>query len=270
MNIVSKCVLAGAAVLVAHACANPVDISGDVLLSDPSDFGDAGVFAGAAGAAGVGNGGDVGGDAGETGQGGTDGNETPAGGTGGSSSGLAGTGGGTGGTAEVGLGGSPGIGGAGGGTGGSVAGGAGGSASGGAGGTSNVQGGAGGGAGTGTGGTGTAGTGGGAAQPVFDENACDFDDRAGCEDLACAQACPPNSGTYCQDTCEALLTCVSTDPACTVSEADPLCAARNNQGGVSACTAQADSGGGANSTQATSPAFIARQLVECLCSTPRP
>jgi hypothetical protein len=259
MNIVSKRVLAGAAVIVAYACANPVDISGDVLLSDPSDFGDAGVFAGAGGAS-AGSGADVGGSAGETAQGGADGSGTPAGGTGGSNGGVAGTGGGTGGTAQVGLGGSPGIGGAGGGTGGSVAGGAGG--------TSNAQGGT---ANAGTGGTtATAGTGGGAAQPVFDANACDFEDLTGCEDLACAQACPPNSGTYCQTTCEALLNCITTDPACTVSEADPLCAARDNQGGVSACTAEADSGGGANSTNVTSPAFIARQLVECLCSTPRP
>jgi len=256
MNIVSKRVLAGAAVIVAYAyaCANPVDISGDVLLSDPSDFGDAGVFAGAGGGASAGSGGDVGGSAGEAPQGGTAGSGTPAGGTGGSSSGIAGTGGGSGGTAQVGLGGSTGLGGTGGGTGGSASGGASGASQGGTAGTGGT--------------TATAGTGGVAGQPVFDANACDFDDVTGCEDLACAQACPPNSGTYCQTTCEALLTCVSTDPACTVSEADPLCAARNG-GTESACTGVADSGGGANSTNVTSPAFIARQLVECLCSTPR-
>ena len=73
MNIVSKRVLAGAAVIAAYACANPVDINGDVLLSDPSDFGDAGVFAGAGGGASAGSGGDVGGAAGETAQGGTGG-----------------------------------------------------------------------------------------------------------------------------------------------------------------------------------------------------
>jgi hypothetical protein len=115
----------------------------------------------------------------------------------------------------------------------------------------------------------TAGTGGVAGEPVFDASACDFEDLTGCEELACAQACPPNSGTYCQTSCEALLACVSTDAACTISEADPLCAIRNG-GAENACTPEADSAGGAESTQPTSPAFIARQLVECLCSTPRP
>jgi len=260
MNIVSKRVLAAAAVLVTYACATPVDISGDVLLSDPSDFGDAGVFAGAGGGDSAGSGGGVGGNGG-TPQGGTGGSGAGSSGNGGTNGGLAGTGNGTAGTSQVGLGGSAPLGGTGG------TGGAGGNGAAGTGGTTQ-GGGAGGGAGTG-GATATAGTGGVAGEPVFDANACDFEDVGGCEDLTCEQACPPNSGTYCQTSCEALLTCVSTDAACSISEADPLCAARNG-GATSACTGQADSAGGSNSTNVTSPAFIARQFVECVCSNPRP
>ena len=269
MKIVSKRLLAGASIIVAYACANPVDISGDVLLSDPSDFGDAGVFAGAGGGASAGSGGDVGGSAGETPQGGTGGSGTPAGGTGGSSNGTAGTGGGTGGTAQVGLGGSPGIGGAGGGTGGSVAGGAGGSVAGGAGGTN--QGGT---AGTGAGGTtATAGTGGGAGEPVFDVNACDFDVLTGCEDLTCEQVCPTNDGGSCRTRCEAVITCLETNTDC-ITEEDPLCGARV-QGQPKACTTAVEPAGGATPAPPQNggnpqPSFVALEFVECICSTPRP
>ena len=36
------------------------------------------------------------------------------------------------------------------------------------------------------------------------------------------------------------------------------------------CTTLADSAGGANTTQTTQPSFVARQFVECVCSSPRP
>jgi hypothetical protein len=259
MNLVSKRVLAGAAVIVAYACANPVDISGDVLLSDPSDFGDAGVFGGAGGDAGAGNGGDVGGSAGETAQGGTAGSGTASGGTGGASSNL----GGTGGTAPVGLGGSPGIGGSGAGTGGGVSAGSGGTAQGGTGGTSAGAGGS----------TATAGTGGVAGEPVFDANACDFDVVTGCEDLTCEQVCPTNDGGSCRTRCEAVIACLTTNTDC-ITEGDPLCGARTN-GQPNTCTNVVEPAGGATPNPPQNggtpqPSFVALEFVECICSTPRP
>ena len=53
------------------------------------------------------------------------------------------------------------------------------------------------------------------------------------------------------------------------TQADPLCAARNG-GMTSPCTNMADSAGGANTTQTTQPAFVAKQFVNCMCSVPRP
>ncbi len=245
MNIVVKRALAGVALVMAYACANPVDIRGDVLPVDPSAFGDGGVLlGGAAGSAGVGG--------------------AAQGGTG---AGIGGTSAGTGGTVNAGSGGAgmqAGLSGAGGapiGAGGTVSDGTGGTAP--AGGTAGVGGASGGGTGggAGTGGTGTTG--------AFDPGACDFEDLAGCEDLSCEAACSTTDGGSCRTRCEALLTCVSTDPECAITEADPLCAARNG-GTPNACTQEADSAGGAATTQETQPAFVARQLVECICTTPRP
>jgi hypothetical protein len=253
MNIVVKCALAGAALTCAYACANPVEITGDVLRVDPSSFGDGGVL--------------LGGAAGSTDQGG-------AGGTGGTSSGTGGSGGGTG-TALGGTGGAGmpvGLSGAGGvpiGAGGSVGGGTGGTAQGGAGGAGGAAAGTGGAAaGTGGAAAGTGGTGGTGTTAAFDPESCDFEDLAGCEDLTCEAACSTTDGGSCRTRCEALITCVTTDPACSITEADPLCAARVN-GNPAACTQEADSAGGANTTQATQPAFVARELVECVCSVPR-
>ena len=243
MNIVTKCVLAltGASLVVAYACANPVEIIDDVIRVDPDTFGDGGVVGGASGlggSAGAVEQGGSGGTAGTTGgTAGTGGTSTGGGGTGGTGAGTGGTGAGTGGTAGTGAG------------------------TGGAAGTGGVAGSAG-----SAGSAGTAGTG---NTAVFDADSCDFVDTAGCEALACATACPANMGNYCEDACTALITCVSTDAGCTITEADPLCAARvNNQDNV--CTAEANTAGGAAQTQPTSPAFIARSLVNCLCSVPRP
>jgi hypothetical protein len=256
MNIVVKSALAGAVVVVAHACATPVEIADDVLPVDPSTFGDGGLPP--AGAGGGGGGGASG-----TAQSGT------GAATGGSGVAAGGTAGGVG----------AGVGGASAGSGMQAAAGAstlpvgtGGTATGVGGAT--AQGGVGGAAGSpataGTGGTpaaaGTTGTG---ETGVFDAASCDFDDLTGCEDLACLAACPTNDGGSCSTRCQTLITCVTTDPECTITEADPLCATRIG-GAAAACTAEADSAGGATTTQTTAPSFVARRLVECICSVPRP
>jgi hypothetical protein len=141
------------------------------------------------------------------------------------------------------------------------------------GGTSGVAAGAGGagGAAAGTGGAaaGTGGVGGTGAAATFDPAACDFDDVDGCDTLTCLAACSTTDGGDCRRRCEAVIDCVSTDDDCVISEADPLCAVRNG-GAVNTCTAVTDSAGGANTTQVTQPAFVARQFVECICSVPRP
>jgi hypothetical protein len=257
MNIVVKSALVGAALVVGYACATPVEIVDDVLPSDPSDFGDGGLaLAG------------TGGGAGEA-QGGTGGSGVPAGGTG---TGIGGASAGTGMQASAGSGGLPvGTGGTGAGLGGATAqGGAGGAAAGGTGGAAAGTGGAAagtGGAAAGTGGAaGTVGTG---PTGTFDPAACDFADVTGCETLTCLAACSTTDGGSCRTRCEALITCVSTDADCVISEADPLCAARN-VGAANACTNQADSAGGADTTTTTQPAFVARRFVECICSVPRP
>jgi hypothetical protein len=249
--------------MIAVACANPVEIEGDVLIVDPSAFGenDAGVPP----AAGNGGGGGAGG--------------VSAGGGAGGAAG-AGTGFAAGGTASgfgmqaaaetsplpadvsgtsAGLGGAASLGGAGG-EGGAPASAGGAASFGGAGGV-----------GGGTApvpaeGAASAET---ATSSVFDPAACDFQNVVGCEDLDCLQACPANDSGSCSTRCQALITCVSTDPQCTITPEDPLCAARVG-GAVAACTQEADSAGGANTTQTTQPAFVARQFVQCICSVPRP
>jgi len=255
MNIVSKRVLASAGLIVAYACATPVNISGDVQIADPGDFGDAGVFAGAGGGASAGSGGSVGGGAGGVAQAGTGG--APVASSGGSLGlgGRAGTG--TGGTPPVGAGGVAPLAGAGGSP-------SGGSSSGGAPATTGGSGGEVGSAGT----SAAAGTGSVGDEPVFAAASCDFDDLSGCEDLTCEQVCPTNDGGSCVTRCEPVVDCVATNAAC-VTEADPLCG-RRNQGAPNVCTTVVEPAGGPDTTQATQPAFVARQLVECLCSTPRP
>ena len=259
MNIVVKSALAGAALVVAYACANPVDIEGDVLRVDPSAFGDAGVLlGGAAGSAGVGG----------AAQGGT------GPGTGGTSSSTGGTGSALGGTGGTGM--QAGLSGAGGvpiGAGGTLGAGTGGTAP--AGGTGGAAAGAGGGAGTG----GTGGTGGTDATGTFDSGSCDFEDLAGCEDLTCETVCPTNDGGSCLNRCVAVIDCVAADVAANpaepcVTEADPLCGVRAG-GQPNTCTNVVEPAGGPNPAAPTGtgnpqPSFVARQLVECVCTTPRP
>ena len=102
---------------------------------------------------------------------------------------------------------------------------------------------------------------------IFDPAACDFVNTTGCEDLTCERACPANLGSFCLNGCRNILQCVSQESCST--EGDPLCAARN-QGQPSICTSVVEAGGGANTALPTMPAFVARRLVECSCSVPRP
>lgn len=106
-----------------------------------------------------------------------------------------------------------------------------------------------------------------AESPVFDPAACDFANPTGCEELSCSRACPTNSGSFCLLGCRNILQCVSQQSCST--ESDPLCAART-QGQPNICTNVVESAGGPNATNANLPAFVARQLVECSCSVPRP
>jgi hypothetical protein len=256
-----KSALASAPLLIAVACANPVEIEGDVLIVDPSAFGgnDAGVPS-------------AGGSSGVAGAGGAS-PSAGAGGIGGAGTGFASGGPSAGsampaaaemsvfpmnaGASGGGLGGAASLGGAGG-----VATGAGGVATGAGGvpdGAAEAPPAAAGGAASAE----TVGT------SVFDARACDFQNTVGCEDLSCLEACPANDSGSCSTRCQALITCVSTDPQCTITPEDPLCAARVG-GAVAACTEEADSAGGANATQTTQPAFVARQFVQCICSVPRP
>lgn len=107
--------------------------------------------------------------------------------------------------------------------------------------------------------------------PVFDPAACDFGDLTGCESTTCAAACRANAGSFCLETCTAIIDCVSEAHElgiCELTEEDPLCAARN-AGSQNVCTTEVERGGGAI-PQPELPSFVARQLVHCLCSTPRP
>lgn len=188
-------------------------------------------------------------------------------------------------TGLSGSGGLPGVGGAG--SAGGAAPGAGGSApeagSGGAGGAPIGTGGtgvaAGAGGGEGVGGAGSVGTGGAGAVSVFDPGACDFTDTTGCEALACEASCPTNDGNSCVSRCLPVVECVSDDVASNgaatcVTEGDPLCGARTN-GTPNVCTNVVEPAGGPNPAAPTGngapqPSFVARQFIECMCSSPRP
>lgn len=256
MNRVVRSALASAAVAIAHACANPVDISGDVLVVAPSDLGDGGLLGGATG---IGQS-----DASAAGEG-----------SGGSSGGA-----GSGGTELVGM--PVGLSGAGGLPSGGGSGGAGGTAAGAAGaaGAGGATAGASGAGGTAAGAAGTGGTAGTGDAAVFDPASCDFDNVTGCEALTCEEACPTSDGGDCSRRCTAVIACVSGENPdnanllCAPSEADPLCGGRD-QGTLRACTNTVDSAGGANPNPPTGngnpqPSFVARQFVECICSVPRP
>lgn len=258
MKIVTQCALAGGLLLagIAHACATPVEVEGcqanapgalncDVLLSPASEFGgpDASVPIGGSGNPGSG-GAPPGGNAGS-------GSNPPPGGSAGSGNPPAGGSGGVSGMAGSG----------------SASAGAGGGGSGGAAGSSTGGSGT---AGTGSAGTGSAGTGAGGtgSQSNFDLSSCDLQDRTGCEEFACATACPQNMGNYCLDNCNAILTCVAADETC-ISEADPMCGTpfqnpfMNNQ-----CTTQVNNSSNPNTVG--TPANVALALIRCLCSDPRP
>ncbi len=240
MKIVSQCALAGALFSFAHACTTAVEVKGcppslaeadcDILLASESDFLEEG-------------GSQNGGSGGLPGTGGAPGGGGTPGG-----SGAPGTGG------NPPVGGAPGGGGQpGSGAGGVTAGGAGGSGTAGA-------------AGTGGGGAaGTSGAGGSGAQAVFDSESCSFTDRSGCEALGC-QNCPVND-TYCAERCPLILECVEDNIAC-ITELDPLCGGRNGNE-TNVCNPVVESSGGANPNPGVPSAF-ARDLVECLCTVPRP
>jgi len=234
------------------------------LLANPDDFGDAGLLGGAAGN--VGQGGASQGGSGT--------------GVGGSASGTAGAGGAGIAGMPVGLSGGGGLpvtagaGGSGTGTGGTaVVGGSGGTTGGTAAGTAGTTAG-------GTGGTG-AGTGGTGSTAVFDPSACDFTDETGCEALTCQARCPTGDGGSCLNRCVPVVDCVIDEVAenptahCATA-ADPLCGARApGNGAENACTTVVEPAGGPNpappnGNAAPSPAFVARQFVECICSLPRP
>lgn len=258
MKIATQCALASGLLLagIAHACATPVEIEGcepnapgaqscDVILAQASDFGgpDASVPMGAGGNAGSAGGAPPSNNAGS--------GSNPPPGVAGSGNPPAGGSGGVGGVAGSGAG-----------TGG---------ASGGAGGAGSAgTGSAGSSAGSGSAGTGSAGTGAGGtgSQSSFDLEACDLQNRTGCEEFACATACPQNMGNYCLDNCNAILTCVAADESC-ITEADPMCGTpsqnpfANNQ-----CTSQVNNS--SNPNTAGTPANVALALIRCLCSDPRP
>jgi hypothetical protein len=236
---------------IAYACATPEEINGcqpgtsspdcDVILAQASDF--------AGPDASVGQGGS----SGSSPSGGSSGagNSTPPAEGGAAATSLPATGGSLGqGTAGSGQ--NAGAGGASGGSAGSAAG------TGGAAGT----------AGSGAAGaTANAGAGGTTAPSNFNPAACDFTNRAGCEARACATACPTNMGTYCSTNCPLIITCLSDNPAC-ITAADPMCAVRNN-GTPNQCSNQVETSGGATTTDPTTPAFVARALVNCLCDDAR-
>lgn len=281
MKIATQCALAGGLLLagIAHACATPVEIEGcqpstttpqdcDVILARASDFGgpDASVPGGAGG-----NGGDGANPQGGAGSGanpppgGNAGSPPVAGsggvsGTAGSNSGAAGAGGSAaaGGAAGSGAAGSgaAGSGAAGSGAAGTSSGGAAGAGAGGAAGSGAAGSGA---AGSGSAGTGSGGTG---SQSIFNPASCDFDDLTGCEDLGCN--CPEER---CGTRCTNIVTCLSDNITC-ITEADPLCAIRNN-GTPNTCTTVVETGGGVNADN-NQPSGIVRELVNCVCSDPRP
>jgi hypothetical protein len=260
MKNASLWALTGAALVVgvAYACAVPVDVKGcpagsapsdcDVTLVSASEFGGPDASVAQGGGAGSSMNPPSGGSAGTSSPpaGGSSGNSPPVGGSAGQGqSGSAGSAGTAGTAGTAGAGGSAGSGAAG----------AGGSA-----GTAGTAGSA---------GTSAAGAGGTGAQSTFSTAACDFDDTTGCAQLACATVCPNNG--YCPTNCAAILTCVedNVDVAGCVTADDPMCGIRNG-GTTKPCTMIVESSGGVNPTQNDQPAFVARALVNCLCSDPRP
>ncbi len=259
MKIATQCALASGLVLagIAHACATPVDIEGcqpntpgaqncDVILAQASDFGDP----------------DASVPFGQGGNAGTDSNPPP-GSAGSSTNPPPGSAGSSGGSPPVG--GSAGNGSAGSGSAGSGSAGSG-SAGSGAGGAAGAGAGGTGSAGTGSAGTGSGGTG---SQSNFDVDSCDLQNQTGCEEFACATACPAGGeGNYCRTNCPLIVNCVATTPTC-ITEADPMCGtASQNPYTPNECTDEVNSSG--SPTQAGTPANVALALIQCLCSDPRP
>lgn len=113
--------------------------------------------------------------------------------------------------------------------------------------------------------------------PVFDAASCDFADLTGCEALTCEAACPTTDGGSCLTRCSNVIDCVSTtfeDGFCVPTEDDLMCGVRF-QAQADFCTSVVEPAGGNNPPtpapgQTPQPAFVARELVRCLCSTPRP
>jgi hypothetical protein len=102
---------------------------------------------------------------------------------------------------------------------------------------------------------------------VFDPAACDFVSTTGCEQLTCDSACAGDLSGFCLDRCQVILECVLQSNC--ASQADPLCAVRT-QGQPNFCSVVVEQGGGLNASNPTSPVVVARRLVECSCSVPRP
>lgn len=266
MKIVARCAFASALLGLAQACANPVDVQGcaqnnvssncDVILAAASDFapGDAGAMAGQSGATGT----DLNGPTGSAGAGGSSSAELGTAGAtalqpgqGGTSNGSqSGTGVGAAGTGSAGTGSAGAGGGGGGGTAGTGSAGAGGGVAAG-----------------GTAGTGAAGTTGTGTTVTINPADCDFTDTTGCEQLACATACPTNMGTYCADNCPPIVDCVEKATPLCVTAADPLCAKRTN-GTANTCTTLVENGG--NQTNPTQPAAVALGFIQCMCAATRP
>jgi hypothetical protein len=231
-----------------YACATPVEIADDVQIVDSFD---GGVVAGASSAGSAGSAGTPGGSGASGAAGGSGSANAGSANNGGSANGGSANGGSTnnggsanGGSAQSGSGGASGA--------------AGNTAMGGTtalGGTGGVD------AAGGVGGDGTD-----PPEPVFDPDACDLSDRGGCEDLACEVLCPAQQcGTRCTD----IVTCIEANPGCS-TEADPTCGIRiGPMSTPNVCTSVVEPGGGANAP-ADQPAGVVRELMECVCSVPRP
>lgn len=258
MKFATQCALAGGLLLagIAHACANPVEIEGcqptapgardcDVILAQASEFGGPDASVPAQGGS-AGNGSNPpSGSAGSS-------NDPPPGGAG-SGSGNAGSGN---------TGGSAGSGSAGSGSAGS-GGGQGGAAGSGSAGTGSAGSGS---AGTGSAGTGSGGTG---SQSNFELASCNLTTRTGCEEFACDTACPAGgAGNYCRSNCALIVACVAAAPSC-ITEADPMCGtAFSNPYAENECTPEVNSSQSPDT--AGTPSNVARALIRCLCSNPRP
>ncbi|MEY2937263.1 MAG: hypothetical protein RL033_8012 [Pseudomonadota bacterium] len=255
MKIATQRVLAGGLLLagIAYACATPVEIEGcqptapgaqncDVILSQSSDFGgpDASVPA---------QGGSAGSNSNPppSGNAGSGNNPPPEGGAG---SGSAGSGSGSAGSGSAGSGSA----GSSGGQGGAAGSGSAGSGS----------------AGTGSAGTGSAGTGsGGTGSSNFNLGSCDLQNRNGCEEFACDTACPAGgAGNYCRSNCALIVACVAADDSC-ITEADPMCGTPSqNPYTENQCTSEVNSSQSPDTVG--TPSNVARALIRCLCSNPRP